>query len=293
MSCITVCKMAARANPTVLRRQLGAELRRLRDGARRTVADAAGQLGWSESKLSRIETAHSGIRRADLDLLLGIYDVSEVERERLYALAGQARQRAWWEAYGDSLASSYETFIGFEAEATGIYSYETLVIPGLLQTAEYARAVTQIEHAEDPDLVGQRVAVRMARQAILTREPPPKFWAILDEATLRRPIGGPDVMRRQLLRLVEASEMSMVTIQVLPFDVGAHRGLTGSFVVLEFVGASEHPLVYCEGMTGGVIRSKPEELREYWMSFESLRSKALSPKDSVDFITAVARGERQ
>jgi transcriptional regulator with XRE-family HTH domain len=282
----------AKANPTASRRQLGAELRRLRDRARQTVAVAAGELGWSESKLSRIETAHSGINRADLERLLALYDVPEAECDRLLALAGQARQRAWWEAYGDSLPSAYETFIGFEAEATAIYNFEAQIVPGLLQTAEYASAVTQIEYAENPELVGQRVAVRMARQAVLTHQPPPRLWAILDEAVLRRPIGGPDVMRRQLLRLVEASERPMITIQVVPFAVGSHRGLTGSFVVLEFTGRTDHPLVYSEGMTGGVIRTKPEELRTYWMSFEALRSASLNPADSVDFISAIARGER-
>lgn len=283
--------MAAKANPTVLRRQLGAELRRLRELGDRTVAGAASDVGWSESKLSRIETATSGIRKADLDRLLALYEVPEAEREKLHALAVQSRQRAWWEAYGDSLASAYETYIGFEAEATSIYTYECQLVPGLLQTAEYASAVTQVDNVENPDLVAQLVAVRMARQAILTRDPAPTLWAILDEAVVRRPIGGPDVMRRQLLRLVEASELSMITIQVLPFAAGAHRGLTGSFMVLEFAGKTEDPLVYSEGMTGGVIRTKADELRRYWMSFEALRAKALTNKDSVDFIRSVAHKE--
>ncbi len=284
--------VAARSNPTVLRRQLGAELRRLREAAGRTAATAAAKLNWSESKLSRIETAHTGIRIADLERLLVLYKVPEPERAKLLALAGQSRQKAWWEAYGDSLPNAYETYIGFEAEATSIFTYECQVIPGLLQTAEYAHAVTQIEHAQEADLVNQRVSVRMARQAVLTKEPPPKLWAILDEAILRRRIGGEDVMRRQLRRLVEAAELSMITVQILPFAAGAHRGLTGSFIALEFAGSAEHPLVYCEGMTGGVIRSKPEELRQYWMSFEALKAASLSEPDSIGFITAIIRGEK-
>jgi hypothetical protein len=158
-----------------------------------------------------------------------------------------------------------------------------------LQTAEYASAVTEIDNVGQPELVAERVAVRMARQAVLTRHPPPQLWVIIDEAVLRRPIGGPDVMRRQLRRLVEAAEMSMITVQVLPFSAGAHRGLTGSFMVLEFAGKADNPLVYCEGMTGGVIRSKPEELRFYWMGLEALRAVSLSEADSVDFIEGVAR----
>lgn len=276
----------------MLRRQLGAELRRLREASGRTAASAAAKLNWSESKLSRIETAHTGIRNADLERLLVLYKVPEQERAKLVALAGQSRQKAWWEAYGDSLPNAYETYIGFEAEATSIFTYECQVIPGLLQTAEYAHAVTQIDHDAEPDLVNQRVSVRMARQAVLTRSPPPRLWAIVDESVVRRTIGGEDVMRRQLRRLVEAAELSMITIQVLPFAVGSHRGLTGSFVVLEFAGSADHPLVYCEGMTGGLIRSKPEELRQYWMSFEALKAASLSEPDSIAFITAVVRGDR-
>jgi hypothetical protein len=256
------------------------------------VAEVATLLGWSESKLSRIETAHTGIRNRDLDRLLDVYEVSDQVRARIRAVAGQSRQRAWWEAYGDVLPNAYETYIGFEAEATSILSYEAQIVPGLLQTGEYASAVIQADGVyEDEEVHGQRVAVRMARQAVLTREPPPQMLAILDEAVLRRQIGGPDVLRRQLLRLVEASERQMTTIQVLPFSAGAHRALAGSFIILEFAGGSDHPLVYSEGMTGGVFRSRPEELRSYLMSFEALRASALSPKKSIDFISGIARGE--
>lgn len=166
-------------------------------------------------------------------------------------------------------------------------------MPGLLQTAEYARAVIRTDGVfEDDGVIDQRVAVRMARQAVLTRDPPPKLWAVLDEAVLRRPIGGGDVHRRQLLRLVDIADLPMVTLQVLPFASGAHRALAGSFVILEFANPDEHPLVHCEGMTGGVFRSRANELRSYWVSFEALRSAALSPKDSLGFIAAVARGDR-
>lgn len=284
--------MAVKPSPTTLRRQVGAELRRLRERADRPAADVAAALGWSESKLSRIETAHTGVRNQDLDRLLELYDTADDARRRLRALAVQSRQKAWWEAYGDALPNAYEAYIGFEAEAVAIYNYEAQVVPGLLQTAEYANAVTQAYGLfEDSELVGQRVAVRMARQAVLTREPPPTLWAIIDEAVLRRPIGGADVQRRQLGRLIEASELPMITIQVLPFAVGSHRALAGSFVVLEFAGG-DHPLVYSEGLTAGVFRSKPEELRTYWMCFEALRSVALNPRESAEFIRGIVDGDR-
>jgi transcriptional regulator with XRE-family HTH domain len=281
--------MVARASPTVLRRQLGAELRRLRERAQRTVADVARELRWSESKLSRIETAHTGIREDDLHRLCTVYGADERDRSRLTALAGQARQRAWWEAYGDALPNPYETYIGFEAEAISISNYEAQVVPGLLQTDEYARAVNQADSVLDrPDVIDQRVAVRMARQAVLTRDPAPQLRVVLDEAVLRRPMGGPDVMRRQLLRLVEMGERPKITMQILPFEVGAHRALAGSFIILEFSDESDEPLVYCEGMTGGVFRNKPDEVHSYVTSFESLRRVALDPQESLRFIETAA-----
>ena len=214
-------------------------------------------------------------------------------RQRVYhGLSGQARQRAWWEAYGDALPNAYETYIGFEAEASSIYTYEAQVVPGLLQTAEYTSAIMQAELADDrPEIIGQRVQVRMARQAVLTRNPPPELWAVMDEDVVRRPIGGRDVLRRQLLRLAEVSERPNVTLQILPFGVGAHRGLSGSFIVLEFPDGTDESLVYCEGLTGGVFRSKPAELRTYWMAFEALRTAALSPKDSIALIQSVVQAK--
>jgi transcriptional regulator with XRE-family HTH domain len=281
--------MASKPSPTLLRRQLGAELRRLRERTHRTVAEVAGRMGWSPSKLSRIETATIGISAADLERLLAGYDVADRERDRLLAQRRQARQRAWWEAYGDALPNAYEALIGFEAEASAIHTYEAQVVPGLLQTDEYASAVTQADGVfDEPEVLGQRVAIRMARQSVLTREPPPQLWAILDEAVLCRPIGGPDVLRRQLLRLLEAGERPTVTIQVLPFEIGAHRALAGSFVILEFADDPDHALVYSEGMTGGVFRSKTEELRSYLTSFEALRHVALDPARSAQFIHARA-----
>jgi transcriptional regulator with XRE-family HTH domain len=284
--------MASRSSPTLLRRQLGAELRRLRSRTGRTVVDVATELGWSESKLSRIETASTGIRNPDLNRLLAVYRVDDKDRTRLATLSGQARQRGWWEAYGSVLPDAYEAYIGFEAEAKSISNYEAQVVPGLLQTDEYANTVMQADAVfVDPDAIRQRVQVRMARQAVLTREPPPILRAVLDEAVLRRPIGGPEVHRRQLLRLVEAGERPMITIQILPFSAGAHRALAGSFVVLEFASESEQPLVYSEGLTGGVFRSRADEYRSYVKSFDALSAAALTPAKSIQLIADVAHGD--
>jgi len=274
----------------MLRRQLGAELRRLRERAQRTVSDVATELGWSESKLSRIETANTSIRNADLNRLLGIYKVPDQDASRLTAFANMSRQRAWWEGYGDALLDPYKTLLGFEAEARAIYTYDAIILHGLLQTNEYASAIIRaVSVGERPDVIDQRVAVRMARQAVLTREPPVELFSVIDEAVLRRPVGGPDVMRRQLMRLVEVSEQPAITIQVLPFTVGAHRGADGSFSILEFPTGVDDPLAYCDGMTGGVFRSKSDDLRRYWSSLESLRAAALGPAESTEFINRIMR----
>jgi transcriptional regulator with XRE-family HTH domain len=274
----------------MLRRHLGAELRRLRERADRTAAEVARELRWSESKLSRIETAASGVRNADLERLLTVYSVGGQDRARLAALAAQARQRAWWEGYGDALLDPYETYIGFEAEASSIFTYDALTLNGLLQTVEYANYVIHaVSAGEGADVVGQRVAVRMARQAVLMREPPPRLWSMIDEAVLRRPVGSKDVMRRQLMRLLEVRDQAKITIRVLPFSAGVHQGIDGSFTILEFPDEADRPLVYCDGMTGGVFRNKPEEFRRYWMSFEALRSAALGEEDSAAFISAAMR----
>jgi transcriptional regulator with XRE-family HTH domain len=272
----------------MIRRQLGAELRRLREQAQRTVAEVAKSLGWSESKLSRIETANSSIRNADLQLLLGAYEVPEQKMARLTAFANMARQRAWWEGYGDALLDPYKTLLGFESEAKSIFAYDALILHGLLQTNEYASAIIRaVSVGERPDVIEQRVAVRMARQAVLTREPPVELCVVIDEAALRRPVGGVHVMRRQLRRLLEVSEQPAITLQVLPFSVGAHRGVDGSFTILEFPAGLDDPLAYSEGMTGGVFRSKSDDLRRYWSSLEALRAAALSPEKSTEFIAGV------
>ncbi|MFI5839951.1 helix-turn-helix domain-containing protein [Catenuloplanes sp. NPDC051500] len=286
--------MAVKSSPTTLRRQLGAELRRLRDASGRTVADVARSLGWSESKLSRIETAHTGIRNRDLDSLLDTYSVPDDDRRRIRAVAVQSRQRAWWEGYRDVLPDSYEMLIGFESEAESLQCYEGLVVPGLLQTDEYARAIFESDgHRHDGRELGdseidQKVAVRMARQALLTRQPSLNFVAILDEGVLRREVGGPGVLRRQLVRLAETSERANVTIQVLPFSAGAHPALAGAFAILRFSGG-QSPLVHCEVRTGGIFQTRSDEVEGYAASFDELRAIALSPDRSIDFLRTAAR----
>jgi transcriptional regulator with XRE-family HTH domain len=273
----------------MVRRQLGAELRRLRQRTGRTSVDVARELGWSDSKLSRIETARIGINGPDLDHLCQVYDLDEVARERLRELNRQARHRVWWEGYRDVLLDQYEAYIAYETEALAIRGYYTMAVPGLLQTDEYARAATEADSASaDPDVIEQRVAIRMARQAILSRQPSPQVRVVLDEAVIRRQIGGTDVVRRQMLQLAAQAQRENIMIQILPFSAGAHRGLSGPFVLLDLPAEMGRSLVYCEGMTGGVIRSKADEFAAYQDAFTSISENALSPSESVDLLSDIA-----
>jgi transcriptional regulator with XRE-family HTH domain len=268
------------ARPTSTeRRELGTELRRLR-GDRRA-ADVSSALGWSESKLSRIETAHTGITEADLDRLLTAYDVRVEDRDRLRDLARRSRVRAWWTPYRSSVPDPYDEYVALEAEAIGICEWEALIVPGLLQTDEYARSVIEVgADIGDTETIQRRLALRMARQAVLTRDPPPALQLIVDEAVLYREVGGPHVLSRQLVRLVEASHRPGLELLVLPFSAGAHAGQTESFMVLEFEEGTRSPVVHSEGLTGGLFRVTPDEVEVYQDALDDLRERALSAEES-------------
>ena len=269
------------------RRELGNELRRLRGNRR--AADVASALGWSEAKLSRIETAHTGITEGDLDRLLTAYGVRVEERDRLSDLARRGRARAWWTPYRSSVPDPYDEYVALEAEAVFISEWEAQVVPGLLQTDEYARAVIEVgADVEDADTIQRRLALRMARQDVLTRHPPPTLEIIVDEAVLYREVGGPEVLRRQLVRLAEDSLRPGLDLLVLPFSAGAHAGQTESFMVLEFAAGTRGPIVHIEGLTGGLFRVTSSEVEVYRDALDDLRERALSPDESR---TAIARRE--
>jgi hypothetical protein len=276
----------ARATSTA-RRELGSELRRLR-GERRAV-DVATSLSWSESKVSRIETAHTGISEPDLERLLTIYGVRVEDRDRLRELARRGRARAWWTPYRSSVPDPYDEYLALEAEAVLIAEWEAQVVPGLLQTDEYARAVIEVgADIGDTAIVQRRLALRMARQSVLTRQPPPLLHIVLDEAVLYREVGGRDVLCRQLTRLLDASRRPGVELLILPFSAGAHAGQTESFMVLEFESGTRGPIVHMEGLTGGLFRVKPSEVEVYQDALDDLRERALSAEQSR---TAIAQRE--
>ena len=271
--------MAAGHSPTVRRRQLIAELKRLREAAGLTQDDVAQRLDWHHTKVFRIETGRTGPHPNDVRVMLDVYGVTNpVQREALVQLAKDARQRGWWYSYRDVLPSQYEFFIGLEAEATSIQTFELAVVPGLLQIEDYARALVRGGPLElDSDEIERLVEVRMTRQQVLANPDRPQLWAILDEAAIRRVVGGPAVMRAQLQHLVTLSEQGKTTIQVVPYSVGAHPGTVGSFMILGFAEPSEIDVVYMETIGGNISVDKPEEVQHYATAFDHLRAVALSP----------------
>ena len=268
------------ARPTsTARQELGDELRRLR-GDRRGAA-VARSLDWSESKLSRIETARTGISDSDLDRLLATYGARAEIRNRLRDLAHRGRARVWWTPYRSSVPDPYDEYVALEAEAVVMREWETQIVPGLLQTDEYARAVIEVGAGIDGEgTVQRRLALRMARQAVLVRDPPPDLRVVLDEAVLHREVGGREVLRRQLQRLAEASERPGVELLVLPFSVGAHAALTESFMILDFESGARGPVVHSEGLTGGLFHLKSDDVQIYREAFEDLRRRSLGVQES-------------
>jgi transcriptional regulator with XRE-family HTH domain len=276
-----------RGSPTLRRRQLGIELRRLREASGATIDQVADRLACSASKISRIETGHSGVTPRDVRQILTVYNVGGEYAETLLEMAREARQKGWWQLYGTVLTSAY---VGLEAAADAIHAYEALVVPGLLQTEDYARAMI---HAARPDIdeaeVEKRVRVRIGRQSLLTQDDPLDLWVVLDEAVLRRPVGGPGVMRRQLDHLTMVAELPNVTLQVLPFSAGAHAGMDGTFAILLFQERSNEDLVFSANAAGGLFLEKDDELQRYAFIFDYLRSSALRPPESVAMIAQMAK----
>ncbi|MGW9495105.1 helix-turn-helix domain-containing protein [Streptomyces prasinus] len=281
--------------PAVRRRKLGAELRSLRTSAGFTSGEAARLVGWHQSKVSRIETGTSGVKPADVRLLLNAYGLADAQlRELLLVLAGSddnGGRHHWWHAYRGVLPPTYRDFISLESQASAMRTLETTVVPGLLQTPEYARAVTEaaLEGASEERL-DTLVEVRLARQDVLRADPPLELSAVLDEAVLRRQVGGPGVMARQLERLMEAARLPQVRLQVLPFTAGAHIGVTGPFVIFSFSRTSDLDVVVLDHLTSSLYLEWKEDLRAYSEAFNALSIHALSPEDSLDFIAGTAAG---
>jgi len=271
------------SGPTVLRILLGAQLRRLREAKRISLEEAGNAIRASHSKISRLETGRVGFKDRDISDLLTLYGVvDERERDALRGLASQANAPGWWHDYSDVLPPWFEAYVGLEEAATQIRSYQVQFIPGLLQTGDYARAVTVLGHPEASDHeLDRRVALRLARQVVLTRPEPPSVWVVLDEAALQRPIGGHPVMQAQLRHLFDVAQRQNVTIQIMPFDVGGHAGAGGSFSILRFADYDVPDVVYLEQLTSALYLDKSDAVDSYLMVMERLCVAALTPASSL------------
>ncbi|SCG74748.1 Helix-turn-helix domain-containing protein [Micromonospora coxensis] len=275
--------------PTVLRMLLGAQLRRLREASGVTREGAGWEIRASESKISRMELGRVGFKERDVADLLTLYGVdAPEERAALLKLARDANSPGWWHRYGDVLPSWFQSYLGLEAAASLIRTYEVQFVPGLLQTAGYARAVVLLGHRHaTAEEVERRVELRLRRQQLLRRERPPQLWAVVDEAALRRPIGGPQVMREQLDALAAATRSPHVRLQIIPFAAGGHAAAGGAFTILRFGDDDLPDIVYIEQLTSAIYLDKREDLDYYAVAMERLCVEAAPPERTPEILARI------
>ena len=283
--------MPVRPSPTVRGRRLRYELRQFRERRGLTIEQVSelSEGDWNASTISRWETGDRRIRPSDLRPLLDIYDVRGEQREVLLTLARQARERGWWRSYSDAVPEWFQVYLGLEAEAASIHEYGSELVPGILQTADYYRAFMHAAPAAgDEETIERKAAVRLTRQERLTNDDPPDYWAVLNEAVIRRVVGGAATMRAQLLHIAEMADRPNVSVQVLPFRTGAHAAMDGSFTVLGFREATDPDVVYLESQAGSLYLEKAPEVERYAAVFSYLIAKALDPDESRALIARAA-----
>jgi transcriptional regulator with XRE-family HTH domain len=281
--------VASNVNPTVRRRRLGQELRRLRELKGMTAEEVAERLLVSQSKISRLENGRRSISQRDVRDLCGVYEVEDHRIvDSLMQMAKDSRQQGWWHSFGDI---PYSVYIGLETDAASLRVYDPQVVPGLLQTRQYAEALIAGALPETAAAdVEKRVQVRLRRQErIIAPENPLRLWTVMDEAALRRLVGNRSLMRDQLEHLVEQSQLPHVTVQVIPFEMGAHPGLNGQYAILEFPDAADSSVVYIEGVTSDLYLEKANDVQKYSVMYEHLRAQALNPDQSRQFIADIAK----
>ncbi|MET9794995.1 helix-turn-helix domain-containing protein [Nocardiopsis alba] len=275
--------MATPYSPSVRRRRLSAELRKLRAAAGLTLSEASKQAGMGKSNLGKIEQAESKtIPAATLDKLLDLYKIEDSDkRSAMHELSKLAGQKGWWFQFKDFLP---QALADFEAEACALRTYEAQVLPGLLQTSEYADAIFRANRVRDDNEISQRVAARLTRQGILTRANPPTYQAIIDEAALRRVVGSPEIMRGQLQHLIRMAARPNVDIYVLPFDAGSHPSTEGSFVVMDFPDRRDSSIAYLETPATSMYLEEDHQIRVFNDMFGGTQGCSLNPAQSLTFI---------
>jgi transcriptional regulator with XRE-family HTH domain len=283
--------MPVRPSPTVRRRRLRYELRRLRDEHGLTIEQVQEASGGDikAPSISRWENGERSVRPTDLRLLLDIYQVDGERREALLTLARQAKERGWWQSYASAIPEWFQVYVGLEAEASTVRVYESELVDGLLQTPDYYRAFLGAAPAAAADAEAERkIEVRLARQERLTGEDPPEYWAVLNEAVIRRVVGGAEVMRAQLDHIAEMAALPQVNVQVLPFAAGVHPAMDGSFRILGFPEPGDPDVVYLENQAGSLYLEEAAEIDRYARMFSHLIAKALDPEESRRLIARIA-----
>jgi hypothetical protein len=277
--------------PTVLRMLLGNQLHRLREAAGVTPDQAGYEIRASRSKISRMENGRVGFKDRDVADLLTLYGVTdEQKRASMLSLARQANTQGWWSKYGDVLADWFEAYLGLEGAASVIRTFELQFVHGLFQTEAYARAITLLGYRTAPaEEIDRRVSLRLKRQDLLTGPEPPQVWSVVDEAALRRPVGGRAVMRAQLNRLTEVAELPHVTIQVVPFGSGGHAAASGSFTILRFREPELQDVVYIEQLTSALYLDNRDDIDHYMEVMNDLGTEALTPARTARFLTEITR----
>jgi len=277
--------VSTRASPTIRRRRLGGQLRRLREAAGLNIDQVANVLGCSTSKVSRIETGRVGLKPGELHGMFDIYKLGDNDRQALIQLAKEARQKSPLRARG--ISANLQMLIDLEIAATSIRTFGGLLLPGLLQTEGYARAVISALTRDLPsEELEKMVNLRLTRQALLTGDDPPSYWAIIDDAALRRPVGNNDIITEQLRQLVDVASLRNVTLQILPSSMGAHAGLCGEFTLFSFSEPTDQDIVYLEHSAGAFYLEQLEDLVHYAQVFDYLRAEALAPRDSISALAS-------
>jgi transcriptional regulator with XRE-family HTH domain len=275
--------------PTALRIALGGHLRRLREASGITREAAGDTIRASSSKISRLELGRVSSKERDVADLITLYGITDAEeRELLLTLARQANAPGWWRQYGDVLPNWFETYLGLEQAASVIRTYEPQLVPGLLQTEDYARAIMLLRHLHTSHgEIERRVALRMTRQAFLSQPAAPDLWVALDEAALRRPLGDQKVQQAQLQHLIEMAQRPNITLQIVPFDVGAHAAAGGPFTILRFSEPDLPDIVYLEHLTNALYLDKKRDIVEYLAIMDNLCIQAESPTDTLSLLRKV------
>lgn len=276
-----------RGGPTVRRMLLGAQLRRLRTDAAVSREEAGQAIRASPWKIHRLENGQVGYKERDITDLVGLYGVTDpVEIATFITMAREANHPGWWNAYSDVLPQWFRAYVDLEAAAAQIRSYEGQFVPGLLQTEEYMRALMRVTLRDRrPEEIDRRVRVRLTRQQLLTRPDPPLLWTVVDEAALRRPVGGAKVLGAQIERLIEAANLPNVTLQVLRFGVGAHAAMIGAFSILRFADREIPDVVYLEQVTSATYLDKPEDVEEYAHVMSSVGVLGAPPETTTNILS--------